>query len=170
MNTDESKADISSYQSTDYEDGCDSPTGTDDGGTSHDHVIYNRSHQHDLPSGTAAFSGHEHGQNEKGASGHRHVINLDDHTHTVDDHAHSTPNHVHGVTYGIHEESNSPTVHYHIDNGAGFGGASADYTTDQLDLVITGSISSSGWKAIRFDTNLRCRIAAIIECKLDIDA
>lgn len=170
MNTDSSKAVIDSSEHTGYEDGCDSPTGSDIGGGSHDHAIYSRSHQHDIPSGTTIFNGHVHGQNEIGGSGHRHVINLDDHTHTVSDHTHTVPNHVHGVTYGIHEESNSPTVHYHVDNGAGFGAPSDNYVASQLDLVITGSISDSGWKAIRFDTDLRCRISAIIECKLDIDA
>jgi hypothetical protein len=108
---------------------------------------------------------------------HSHTVGLVDHTHTVSDHTHTvanhthtTPNHTHGVTYGIHEESNSPTVHFHIDNGAGFGGPSANYGADQLDVNIAGSIAGVGWKAIRFDTDLRCRIAAIIECKLDITA
>lgn len=169
-NTDSSKAIIGSSEHTGYEDGCDSPTSSDDGTGYHDHSIYSRSHQHDIPVGTGIFDGHVHGQNEKGGSGHRHVINLGDHTHTVDDHTHSTPNHVHGVTYGIHEESNSPTVHYHINNGAGYGGPSGNFNADETDINISGSISGAGWKGIRFDTNLRCRIAVIIECKLDIDA
>jgi len=72
--------------------------------------------------------------------------------------------------YGMHEENNSPTVHYHIDNGAGYGGASDDFTTNQLDIDISGSLAGTGWKTIRFDTNLRCRIFCIIELKLDINA
>ena len=92
------------------------------------------------------------------------------HVHTTPDHTHSTPAHAHALTFGIYEEVNSPTIHYHIDNGAGYGAASADYTTDQLELDITLSISGTGWKAIRFDTTARCRIYGIIECKIDIDA
>lgn len=97
------------------------------------------------------------------------------HTHTTPDHTHpshthTTPNHVHGITYGIYEDSQSPTINYYIDNGAGYGGASGNITTDQTDIDITGSITGTGWKAIRFNTDARCRIAAIIEAKLDIDA
>lgn len=169
VNTDSSNANVGSSKDTESEDGCNLYTEYESNG-SHRHGISGRSHVHGLTSGTGIFAGHVHGQNEIGASGHRHNLNMSDHTHTVVDHTHTTPNHVHGVTYGIHEESNSPTVHYHIDNGAGFGAASANYTTDQIDLVISGSLSGSGWKAIRFDTDLRCRISAIIECKLDITA
>lgn len=141
----------------------------DCGGGVHAHDIdrYNCSARStNLGSHAHTIYGYHH--HEYGLVDHTHIV--DDHTHTGPVHAHSTPNHVHGITYAIHEESNSPTVHYHIDNGAGFGGPSANYTTDQLDLVISGSISGAGWKAIRFDTDLRCRIAAIIVCKLDIDA
>lgn len=131
-------------------------TGYSDGPGSHFHYITGGSHSHTVNSHQHSTPSHSH--------------SITNHSHTVGFHTHSTPNHAHGVTYGIHEESNSPTVHYHVDNGAGFGAPSGNYTTSQLDLVITGLISGSGWKAIRFDTNLRCRISAIIECKLDIDA
>lgn len=99
---------------------------------------------------------------------HQHSVS--DHTHTVSDHQHTVSDHAHSLTYGIFEDSQSPTIHYHIDNGGGYGGASANYTSDQTDLDITSAISGVGWKAIRFDTNARCRIFAIIECKLDISA
>ena len=102
-------------------------------------------------------------------------VGKSDHTHTTPahthpNHTHTTPNHSHSLGFGIYEDSTSPTIHYHIDNGAGYGGASSDHTTDQTDLDITASITGAGWKSIRFDTNLRCRIAAIIEVKLDISA
>jgi len=154
---------------------------TDCGGTTHGHSIdeydcdttsvdpgntYNRYlglHNHTMPT-------HKH---TIGQIQHTHTV--DDHTHTVSNHTHTTPNHVHGVTYGIHEETNSPQIHYHIDNGAGFGGPSATYTADQIDLSIGGSIAGSGWKAIRFDSELagangRLRLFVIIECKLDVTA
>ena len=91
-----------------------------------------------------------------------------DHTHSVVDHTHTTPAHTHALTFGIYEEANAPTINYYIDNGAGYGAASANYTTDQLDLNITASISGTGWKRIKFTTSARCIIAAIIECKVDI--
>ena len=117
-------------------------------------------HSHTVSDHTHAVSDHTHT-----VDNHTHTVTLTDHTHTV-----TIANHTHGITYGIHEESNSPTVHFHINNGGGFGGASGNYNSDQLDIDITEDISGSGWKGIRFDTNLRCRIAAIIECKLDITA
>lgn len=123
-------------------------TGYADGG-SHFHTITAGSHSH---------------------SGPNHTHTMATHTHSVTGHLHTISGHTHNVEYGIHEENNSPTIHYHINNGAGFGAPSANYTTSQLDLNITGSLSGTGWKAIRFDTNVRCRIAAIVECKLDIDA
>jgi len=167
QDTESSKADISAFAQTENAD-C-------GGGV----------HKHDLPAGTGAFDGHVHeipytmfnGHSHDLAAGttlfdgHIHVVDeLIEHHHDVDDHTHSTPNHTHGITYGLHEESNSPTINFQINNGAGFGGVSSNYTTDQLDIDITEDITGTGWKAIKFNTNLRCRIAAIIECKLDITA
>ena len=90
------------------------------------------------------------------------------HTHTTPDHTH--PNHTHTAVYGIYEDSQSPTIHYHIDNGAGYGAASADFTTDQLGIDITASISGTGFKRIKFDSNVRCRIRAWVLCKIDLSA
>ncbi len=97
-----------------------------------------------------------------------HVHSTPDHTHP--NHQHSTPDHEHPLGYGIFEDNTAPTIHYHIDNGAGYGAASAGFGADQTDIDITADISGAGWKSIRFDTDLRCRIAAIIEVKLDISA
>lgn len=101
-------------------------------------------------------------------SDHTHTVS--DHTHTVANHTHTVSDHTHPITYGIHEESNSPAVKYSIDNGSGYGTESGDYTTNQTDLNITGDISGAGWKAIKFTTNARCRIYCIIEAKIDINA
>jgi len=193
-NTDSSRADISSSAQTDMEDldthrhtmpqhdhNLSGSTNSEDGTGSHSHDlgfsanVSNEdpgdtdledlgNHQHGLPAGTTAFDGHIHSQNEP-IGGHKHDMPAQD------DHAHNVANHVHGITYGLYEEDNAPvTVHYHIDNGGGYGGPSGNFTTTQTDIDITASITTVGWKSIRFDTDKRCRIAAIIECKLDIDA
>ncbi len=105
---------------------------------------------------------------------HAHSFNVPAHTHefTAPKHTHSVtvPTHSHDLTFGIYEESNATNVHYHIDNGAGFGGASSSYNSDQTDIDITASISNAGWKSIRFDVDARCRITAILEVKVDITA
>jgi len=92
------------------------------------------------------------------------------HTHSVDDHTHTVPNHTHSLNFGIYEDSQSPTIHYYIDNGSGYGSASGAFTTDQLDINITGSISGTGFKRIKFVSDKRCRIRAWVMCKVDISA
>jgi hypothetical protein len=77
---------------------------------------------------------------------------------------------VHNLVFGIYEESNAVTVHYHVNNGSGIGVASSDFTADQTDIDITALITAAGWKAIRFDVSARCRIVAVIEVKVDITA
>ena len=99
-----------------------------------------------------------------------HTHTVDNHTHTTPNHAHDTPAHAHSLTFGIYEESNSPSINVYIDNGAGYGASIGTYTTDQQDLDITVNISGTGWKRVKFTSTARCRIAAIIECKLDITA
>lgn len=99
-----------------------------------------------------------------------HTHTTPNHNHEVSDHTHEVLDHVHGLDFGIYEESNSPTIIYYIDNGSGYGSPSSGYTTDQTDLDITSQISGTGWKKIKFTTDQRCRIDAIIECKLDISA
>jgi len=70
--------------------------------------------------------------------------------HTHPNHTHSTPNHTHNLTFGIYEDSQSPT--------------------DQLGIDITASISGTGFKRIRFDSNVRCRIRAWVMVKIDLSA
>lgn len=93
------------------------------------------------------------------------------HTHTTPSHTHTVSDHVHSLTFGIFEDSTSPTIHYHIANdGTNYGAASANYTTDQLDIDITSSISGVGFKKIRFDSTARCRVSSFVLCKIDLSA
>ena len=92
------------------------------------------------------------------------------HTHDTPAHTHDTPAHTHSLSFGIHEEDNSPTINVYIDNGAGYGASIGSYAADQTDINITAHISGAGWKAIKFTSTTRTRIAAIIESKLDIEA
>ena len=135
---------------------------------SHSHGI--NSHSHTVNSHTHTGANHSHT-----VTSHSHTMGA--HTHSMstwsNDHTHNVTiaAHTHTQIFGIYEEDNSPvTVHYHIDNGSGFGGASGNYTSDQTDLDITASVTGAGWKAIRFDVDKRCRVAAIIECKIDLTA
>jgi len=111
---------------------------------------------------------HNHSLNIASDGWHRHTV--ENHQHTVSNHTHTVKNHTHSLTFGIYEDVQSPTIHYHVDNGAGYGGASGNYTTDRLDLDITALISGTGFKRIRFDSNKRTRISAWVLCKVDLTA
>jgi len=157
---------------------------------SHSHSISNTNHRHQLSyinvstedpgnTYTAALGYHDHGLNNHthlcDFPDHTHTVNINNHTHTAPSHTHTTPSHSHGLTYGIHEETNSPQIHYHIDNGSGYGSQSSSYTADQSEIDITSSITGTGAKAIRFDSELsgangRLRLSVLVECKLDINA
>jgi hypothetical protein len=170
-NTASGKESVRSNKYTDYANGTGTYTDYADGTGSHRHPTLSNSHRHLLTQGTDYFEGHTHqmGQHQHalGENGgeHTHDVVVGSHNHTV-----TISPHTHGIAYGIYEESNSPTVHYHVDNGAGFGGASSDYTENQVDLDISGSVSGAGWKSVRFDVTARCRITAILEVKVDITA
>jgi len=102
--------------------------------------------------------------------GTTHTHTTPNHTHATPDHTHATPSHAHDLTFAIYEEANSPTINVYVDNGAGYGASIGAYTVDQLDIDLTASVSGVGWKKVKFTTTARCRIASIIECKLDIEA
>jgi len=147
-------------------------TESEDGTGEHSHDISQYScgtSKEDASIGSTNLGTHSHSVTEPWPDGHSHSLdNIDDHTHDVEFEAHT-----HDITYGIFEEANAPTIHYHIDDGAGFGGASGNYTADAQDIDISGALTiraGTGWKNLRFDTDLRCRIFAIIELKLDITA
>lgn len=153
---------------------------------SHTHPVYATS-----ITPTSTVSGHAHDYDKadvtSGSTAPSHTHEVSNHTHTVSDHTHpnhthttpahthpghthTTPAHTHSLTFGIYEDSQSPTLHYHIDNGSGYGGASGNLTTDQLDINITSSISAVGFKRIKFDSDVRCRISAWVLCKVDLTA
>lgn len=44
------------------------------------------------------------------------------------------------------------------------------YTADKLDEDITSSISGTGFKRVKFDSDVRCRISAWVMCKVDLTA
>lgn len=105
---------------------------------------------------TAAASGTEYAnQTSESASGHTHNVTI--------------PNHTHGIAFGIYEESNSPSITVNIDNGPGYG-TPLGFAGDQLNLDLTSRLSGAGWKTLKFTASTRCRIAFVLECKLDISA
>jgi len=127
----------------------------------HTHLI--GSHTHSL----GGLYGHTHT-----VSNHTHTITVGGHTHTVDNHQHSITvgDHTHALSFGLYEETTTPTIHFHVDNGSGYGAASPGYTSHQADIDITGQVSGAGWKNIKFEADVRCRLSVIIECKVDITA
>jgi len=119
-------------------------------------------HRHTAVDHTHSTPAHSHSM-AKSELAHDHGLTLTDHTHSVADHQHD-------ITYGIHEESGSPTVNVHIDNGAGFGASIGAYGASQTDIDILAHFSGAGWKSIRFNPDVRCRVSVILEVKLDITA
>ena len=97
-----------------------------------------------------------------------HYHTTPNHTHPY--HYHTIPNHTHSLTFGIYEETQYPTINVFIDNGAGYGGSIGAYTTDRLDINITGYISGTGFKRVKFTSNKRTRISAWVLCKIDLSA
>lgn len=90
-------------------------------------------------------------------------------TMAAGNHTHQVSDHTHGIYYAIHEETNSPSITINIDDGEGYGTPIA-YTSDQINVDITNRLTSSGWKMLKFTASARCRIAFVLECKLDITA
>lgn len=96
--------------------------------------------------------------------------NWHSHTTTIGDHTHTVSNHTHGITFGIYEETTAPTINVYRDNGSGYGSSLGSYTADQINLNITAQFTGTGWKKLKFTSTARCRIAYVLECKLDITA
>jgi len=100
-----------------------------------------------------------------------------DHTHTIADHthpahAHTVANHTHNITYGIFEDSTSPTILPYIskDNGKSYSLPIGSYTADHENLDITSYFGTAGSKLIKFTSNARTRLSVQINIKLDISA
>ena len=111
------------------------------------------------------MNSHSHSLNNHTHSGPSHT-----HSFSTADHSHTIAAHNHGIVFGIYEEDNSINLHYHVDNGGGFGAASGNFTGDQTDIELVSVISGTGWKAIRFDVDDLCRIVASVEVKVDVTA
>ena len=76
-----------------------------------------------------------------------------------------------GFSYGLYEESNSPTICFYLseDDGRTWGLKHGPYTTDQADIEITKLlVQGSGKKKIKFTTDALTGISASVMCKLDI--
>ncbi|MFZ7134343.1 MAG: hypothetical protein ACOWWR_18510 [Eubacteriales bacterium] len=97
-----------------------------------------------------------------------------DHTHSViiPSHTHSIPNHTHDISYGIHEESNSPTINFYIseDDGASYSDVFGPYLTSQDDIEITTLLTDAGNKMLKFTATELCRLSVSIVCKLKVKA
>ena len=119
----------------------------------HSHTVSIASHQHVVTIGS-----HTHT-----------VVN---HTHTVANHTHSTPDHTHDITYGIFEDSTSPSVMLYVskDNGLSYSLPTGSYSGDQENLDITSLINSAGSKMLKFESNARTRLSVQVTIKLDISA
>jgi len=100
-----------------------------------------------------------------------HTHNTPNHTHNTPDHTH--PNHTHDAVYGIYEEETSPTIHFWVsedESDTMWKGKHGGYTEDQKDLDITSYLTGNGDKRLKFTSDVRCRISAMILLKLDIKA
>ena len=119
---------------------------------SHQHTVSN--HYHSTPA-------HTH-------PAHSHTVA--NHTHTIADHTHTTPAHTHDITFGIYEETNSPTIGFQIsrDNGKTYGAVLGQYTADVVNLEIYDYVTDIGSYIIKFTSTTRARISAQLTCKLDI--
>jgi hypothetical protein len=106
---------------------------------------------------------------------HTHTVANHTHTtpaHTHPAHTHSVPAHTHDMTFGIYEETNSPTIGFQIsrDNGATYGVVLGQYTTDIVNLEIKDYIEKAGSYIVRFTSTARARLSAQLTAKLDIVA
>jgi len=134
-----------------------------------------------LPSGNnicASTAGHQHTVT---IAAHTHTVTVAAHTHTggahthtvtVAAHTHTGGAHTHGITYGIFEDSTSPTVMLYVsrDNGLTYSLPTGSYTADHENLDITSMIDTAGGKMIKFTSNARTRLSVQITVKLDISA
>jgi hypothetical protein len=102
---------------------------------------------------------------------HYHSVSIPNHTHKMS-HTHSTPNHTHDITYGIHEEDNSPAVKFTVSNNEGnsYSDIYGPFKENQSAIDITNEIVGSGSKLVKFESTARARLSVQITIKLDIKA
>ncbi len=135
----------------------------------HTHTVTIGNHTHTTPAHT--HPGHTHTVT---IAAHTHTVTIAAHTHTVTiaAHTHTGGAHTHGITYGIFEDSTTPTVQAFIsrDNGLTYSLAIGSYTEDQENLDITSFIDTVGSKMIKFESDARTRLSVQVTVKLDIKA
>lgn len=161
--------------------GGDTKTSSSSSTHTHDVTLSNHSHSmsgtHDQTSET---DGHTHGYTvttgttgsgggttETSTAGGSHS-----HTVTIDDHTHTTPDHTHDVSYGIHEEDNSPEISFYVseNDGVTYSDKYGGFDTSQTAIDITGNITKAGAKLIKFESTARARLSVQVIVKLDIKA
>ena len=144
----------------------------------HTHTVSIGSHTHTGGSHTHTGGSHTHTVT---IANHTHTVTVAAHTHTggahthtvtIAAHTHTGGAHTHGITYGIFEDSTSPTVMLYVsrDNGLTYSLPTGSYTADHENLDITSMIDTAGSKMIKFESNARTRLSVQITIKLDIKA
>lgn len=80
--------------------------------------------------------------------------------------------HTHALTYGIYEETNSPSIKFSIseDNGITYGDIVGTYTEDKLNIDISSLIDTVGIKILKFESTARARLNIQVTIKIDIKA
>lgn len=89
------------------------------------------------------------------------------------DHGVTTSNHTHAISFGIYEEDNTGSASIDLDtsnNGTSFSSFATGYTADQLEVDITSGFTGTGWKAVKFSSNVRARIVYNVTLKVDLTA
>jgi len=135
----------------------------------HTHSVAAHTHTVTISAHTHTGGAHTH---QVTTSNHTHTVTTSNHTHTVTitAHTHTGGAHTHGITYGIYEDSQSPTIMFSIskDNGLSYSLPVGSYTADHENLDITSMIDTAGGKLIKFTSNARTRLSVQIAIKLDI--
>jgi len=143
----------------------------------HTHTVTIAAHTHTGGSHThtVTIAAHTHGiahTHTVTVAAHTHTGGAHTHTVTVAAHTHTGGAHTHGITYGIFEDSTSPTVMLYVsrDNGLTYSLPTGSYTADHENLDITSMIDTVGGKLIKFTSNARTRLSVQVTVKLDISA
>jgi len=103
---------------------------------------------------------------------HKVIIGSHSHTVTINDHTHTTPDHTHDISYGIHEEDNSPAIQFAVSNNEGnsYSDIYGPFEENQSAIDITNDVIGSGGKLVKFESTTRSRLSVQITVKLDIKA
>jgi len=135
----------------------------------HTHTVAVANHTHTVAdhTHTVTVAAHTHT-----GGAHTHTVTTSNHTHTVTiaAHTHTGGAHTHGITYGIYEDSTSPTIMFYVsrDNGLTYSLPVGSYTADHENLDITSMIDTAGGKLIKFTSNARTRLSVQITISLNI--